>query len=139
MVPDNYVVYVDGSSRGNPGPAGIGIVIFNKDNKENPVDEISRFIGRTTNNVAEYEALICALKWLVNKRADSAIIKMDSELIYNQIIGNYRVRSKGMLRLKRRIQEFLQRVNNISFELIPRRENRFANHLAQKASSSVKK
>jgi ribonuclease HI len=137
-LPHSLTVYVDGSSRGNPGPSGIGIAAFASADKENPVHEISKYIGITTNNVAEYEAAIHALKWLIDSEIKKAVIKLDSELVYKQITGTYKVR---VLRTKvqlKRINMLKPKIKQLSFQLIPREENKVANRLAQRASKKVK-
>jgi ribonuclease HI len=134
----NVVIYVDGSSRGNPGPAGIGIAIFSEKDLENPIKEISKYIGITTNNVAEYEAVIHALKWIMTSKISYATIKLDSELVYNQIIGKYRVKSARTATQLKRIQILKEQMGALSFKLIRREENKMANRLAQRASRKVK-
>ncbi|MEO0142494.1 MAG: ribonuclease HI family protein [candidate division WOR-3 bacterium] len=137
MSSNDYVIFVDGSSRGNPGPAGIGIVVFNGKDPSNPIKEIARPIGYATNNIAEYEALIYALKWLLNNQSATALIKMDSSLVYNQLMGNYRIKSPEMARLVKRIQILKDKLQSISFELIPRSENKRANRLAQQVTKKI--
>lgn len=130
----SVIIYIDGSSRGNPGPASIGIVVFAVENQKKPLAEFSKYIGITTNNVAEYEALIYALKWLMDTSPEAAIIKLDSELVYKQITGKYRVKSPHIAILSKRVQTLRTQIKNLSVVLIPRNENKLANRLAQKAS-----
>lgn len=132
------IIYVDGSSRGNPGPAGIGIAIFNADDVSTPIQEISRYIGITTNNVAEYEAVIQALRWLLKSGEKSCTIKLDSELVYRQIIGQYRVRKPHIAHQMKRVRRLSEQLKKITFILIPRTDNQTADRLAQKASKKVK-
>jgi ribonuclease HI len=132
------VVYVDGSSRGNPGPAGIGVVVFNKQNQKEAIAQISKYIGITTNNVAEYEALISALNWLLQNRFKRAEIYLDSELVYKQLNGEYRVRDKNLQILAERARGLLNKCNKVDLKLIARGENKFANKLAQYATKSIK-
>lgn len=138
MVPDGVTVYVDGSSRGNPGPSGIGIVIFNKHNQEEPIAQISRYIGITTNNVAEYEALIYALKWLIANNFLNAEIYIDSELVYKQLMGDYRIKTPHIQTLVKRVRILLNQFKEVDLKFKPRNENKLANQLAQKASKSHK-
>lgn len=138
MENEEAIVYIDGSSRGNPGSAGIGVVIFSKNNLQEPVAEISKYIGITTNNVAEYEALICALKWLNDNNICRAKIRLDSELIYKQIMDVYRVKTPHLANLKSRVINLLNRFKEISLELIPRKDNKLANRIAQRASKTNK-
>ena len=127
-----YSIFTDGSSRGNPGPAGVGIAVFLPEVEE-PLEEISKYIGITTNNVAEYEAVIHALKWMKQAKAESARIFLDSELVYKQITGKYRVKSPHIALLMKRIR-MLESGIDIEITLVPRAENKIANRLAQKAS-----
>lgn len=130
-------IFVDGSSRGNPGPAGVGIAVFEPDHAD-ATAEISKYIGRTTNNVAEYEAVIHALRWMIHTGAKRAVLKLDSELVYKQINGTYRVKSPHIAFLMKRIETLRARVDDVSFVLVPRDENKLANRLAQRASKKVK-
>jgi ribonuclease HI len=129
-------IYVDGSSRGNPGPSGVGIAIF-APGKDEPIEQISKYIGITTNNVAEYEAVIHALKWMGQSGSKSAELLLDSELVYKQVKGKYRVRSPHIALLVKRIR-MLESGLNTTMTLVPRDENKLANRLAQKASQRVK-
>lgn len=132
------VVYVDGSSRGNPGPAGVGVAVFASDDTSKPIEEISRYIGITTNNVAEYEAVIHALRWLIKSKKKFCTIKLDSELVYKQITGQYRVRKPHIGHQIKRVRRLLEQLEKISFVLVPRTDNKAADRLAQQASKKVK-
>lgn len=130
----NVIVYVDGSSRGNPGPAGIGVVVFDETDQTKPIKEVSKYLGITTNNVAEYEAFIHSLKWLISINSASATVKLDSELIYKQLTGKYRVKTLHIAVLLKRVRILMAQLKNLSVILVPRNENKLANRLAQKAS-----
>jgi len=91
---EKAVLYTDGASRGNPGPAAIGAVI--KDGQGRVLARISKRIGRTTNNQAEYRAVIAALEEAVRLGAAGVEIKSDSELVVRQINGRYRVKNPGL-------------------------------------------
>ena len=131
-----FRIFVDGSSRGNPGPAGVGVAVFMPQQDET-ITEISKYIGTTTNNVAEYEAVIHALRWMAQTGAKSAKLILDSELVYKQLTGEYRVKSAHIKFLIKRIK-MLKSNLNLEFSLVPREENKLANRLAQKASKKVK-
>jgi ribonuclease HI len=135
---NKYTAFVDGSSRGNPGSAGIGVAIF-CEGQEEPVAEISRNIGITTNNVAEYEAVIAALIWLVDRKARNAVLKLDSELVFKQLHGEYRIKTRHILPLVQRVRSLLNLIPSIEVILIPREENKSADRLAQRASKTDKK
>ena len=86
--------YIDGGSRGNPGPAGYGVQIVADDGAV--VDELRQFVGDTTNNVAEYRGLIAALTWAVDRGLRSLHVRSDSELLVKQLRGEYRVKNAGL-------------------------------------------
>jgi ribonuclease HI len=130
-------IFVDGSSRGNPGPAGVGLAVF-EPGKVDASTEISKYIGITTNNVAEYEAVIHALKWMIDSSVQRATLKLDSELVYKQLTGTYRIKSSHIKLLMKRLSTLRSQIENVTFILIPREENKVANRLAQKASKKVK-
>lgn len=132
-----YSIFVDGSSRGNPGPAGVGVAAFIA-GEDDPSVEISKYIGLTTNNVAEYEAVIHALKWMIDSGIRQAVIKLDSELAFKQLSGLYRVKSPHIRLLVKRVNALRSQIEGVSFELIPREKNKLANRLAQTASKKIK-
>ncbi len=129
-------IFVDGSSRGNPGPAGVGVAVFKAGEKE-ACAEISKYIGVTTNNVAEYEAVIHALKWMIESGTPSACVKLDSELVYRQLTGKYRIKKPHIRLLMKRLTQLRSQINDVTFTIIPREENRSANRLAQRASKKT--
>jgi len=127
------IINTDGSSLSNPGPAGIGIVVYN--NQNDIIEKISKYIGKATNNVAEYKAIIEALNFAKDFGADEVMIRSDSELIVKQINGSYRVKDK---KLKILLKEALNLTGNFStFSIvhIPREENRIADDLAKRAAA----
>lgn len=130
---ESYTVQIDGSSRNNPGPAGIGVVVIAPDGQL--IKEISRFIGVKTNNQAEYEALITALTEVQNMNIKSVTIQTDSELLYYQLIGKYSVKSHKLKPLYQRAKQLLNSLSNVKFILVPRECNRLTDKLAKKASS----
>src|SRR3954451_6936063 len=94
---ETLTLQFDGGSRGNPGPAGIGVVLAAEDGT--PLVTLGRYIGRTTNNVAEYKALITALQKAKELGAKDIVIRGDSELIIKQMRGEYRVKHPDMKEL----------------------------------------
>src|SRR5688500_2638438 len=104
----------DGGSRGNPGPAGVGVVLRASDNT--PLVTLGRFIGRCTNNVAEYRALITGLEEAKKLGAKKLVIRGDSELIIRQMNGQYRVKHPDLQPLYARAQELLQQFNSTTIE-----------------------
>lgn len=133
---NRYVVHVDGASRNNPGPAGIGIVIA--DAAGRTVRECSDFIGEETNNVAEYRALLRALDLAEEVGARELDIRTDSELMAKQMNGIYRVKNIHLLNLYFEAQEKLRKFSDYAISQVPREENRRADILANMAIDSKK-
>jgi ribonuclease HI len=125
-------VFTDGASRGNPGEAGFGVVIL--DGQGTLIEEVSGYLGITTNNVAEYSALIAALKAIAKYGKTVKVeIFSDSELIVRQIGGRYKVKSPSILPLFEEAQSMITGRGNISLAHIPREKNRAADALANRA------
>ena len=122
------ILYTDGASKGNPGDAGIGVVISDPDG--NVVKEISEFIGRATNNVAEYEALICGLSQAAELGARSVEISTDSELLAMQLGGVYRVKSPRLQPLYEKAAALLRSFEHARISHVVRELNRRADQLA---------
>lgn len=126
-----YRVRTDGASRGNPGPASIGISI--EDESGDEVVCAAETIGVTTNNVAEYTALIRALELLADLRAEQAVFYLDSQLIVRQLNGEYRVKDPKMKQLYAEVRRKLSRLANATFEHVRREDNLRADALANQA------
>jgi len=123
-------IYIDGASQGNPGPSGIGAVIcFDGAIVKN----ISSFIGNTTNNVAEYTALIYALQEALMLKAEGVRINTDSELLHRQLNKVYKIKSANILGLYNQATHLMSAFKEISVKHIPRENNRGADRLATKA------
>jgi ribonuclease HI len=121
----------DGGSRGNPGPAGIGVVVSATDGT--PIVTLGRFIGRATNNVAEYRALITAMEEALKLGAKKVIIRGDSELIIKQMRGEYRVKNPDMQKLYAEAQALLKKFTQSKIEHNLRHKNELADQLANLA------
>ncbi len=128
---EKAIVYTDGASRGNPGPAAIGAVI--KDGQGRVLGKISRRIGRTTNNQAEYQAVIAALEEATRLGAARVEVKSDSELVVNQINGRYRVKNPALKPLHQRVRELQSLFQSFAIASIPRRQNTEADRLSNAA------
>jgi ribonuclease HI len=120
--------HVDGGARGNPGPAGFGVVIT--DERGAVLAEIAEAIGISTNNVAEYCGLIAALEWAASHGLTRLRIKSDSLLIVQQMRGNYRVKHQGLLPLYRQARHLVARIGDVTFDHVPREENQDADRLS---------
>lgn len=127
-----YTIYTDGGARGNPGPAGAGAAIFDKDMKL--VAEVSEFLGKQTNNWAEYEAIILGLEKLSDiAPGEDVIVRLDSQLAQRQLLGEYRVKDKELYKQYLRVQNLLPKFNKVAFEHVRREQNTEADALANKA------
>lgn len=122
------IIHTDGASRGNPGKAGIGVVIYDKDYHR--VEELCRFIGESTNNVAEYQAMILAAQKALAYRTKKVTFKTDSELLVRQLNGTYRVKSPGILPLYNELIAILQKIPAWKICHVRREENVHADILA---------
>ena len=130
-VPLYHLVYSDGASRGNPGPAAIGAVIFDPEGRE--VYRLARRLGTATNNEAEYRAAIAALEAALALGASRVDLRMDSELVVRQMSGRYRVRNPRLARLPARMLALRQRFEEVVVRHVPRNENQVADALANQA------
>lgn len=126
-----YTIQADGSSRHNPGPAGIGVAVI--DQEGNVVKEISRALGVRTCNQAEYEALARAIEEAAHL-TPPVTIQTDSELLYYQLSGKYRVRNEQLKPLHDRCRNLLDQNPGVTLKLVSRGENKLADRLAWAAS-----
>src|SRR6476646_3149383 len=128
---ETITIEFDGGSRGNPGPAGIGVVLRAQDGA--PLVTLGRFIGRATNNVAEYRALITGLQKAKELGAKRIIIRGDSELIIKQMRGEYRVKHPDMKALYEQAQDLVRQFDDVKIEHNLRDMNELADKLANLA------
>jgi ribonuclease HI len=125
------VLHVDGGARGNPGPAAIGIVVSDPDG--NPVAAFGDKIGETTNNVAEYKALLRGLELAAERGAREVRVINDSELIARQVTGVYKVKHPAMQQLHAQALTALKDFERWSIESVPREQNADADALVNEA------
>lgn len=128
----NLIIHIDGGSRGNPGPAAAGVVIHDADSGR-VVHEAGYLLGRATNNVAEYQGLIRALKLAIQMGARSVDIRSDSQLMVRQITGDYRVKSPDLAPLCKEAQTLLLTIDTWQLRDVRRHENARADELANLA------
>jgi len=124
-------LHVDGASRGNPGEAGFGVHVTAEDGSE--VASLYGYLGKATNNVAEYQALLHGLRYAISRGAARVEVYSDSELLVRQIEGRYRVKSPGLQPLHREAQGLLARFERSRVAHVPRERNREADALANRA------
>ena len=125
------VIFSDGGARGNPGPAGVGAVLYDENKKI--IATISQFLGVATNNQAEYQALILALEKASKLKAKEIVCYLDSELVVRQLNREYKVKNKDLAPLFLKIHNLSLQFNKISFFHIPREQNQVADKLANEA------
>lgn len=124
-------IYIDGAARGNPGEAGIGIIL--KDEQGQQIRELYKYIGQTTNNIAEYTALIYGLQEAIILGLKEVVVHSDSELLVKQLNGEYRVKNSN---LKLHYEQFLHLksgFNKLEVRQISRAENKQSDKLANQA------
>lgn len=124
-------IYIDGGARGNPGPAGVGVVVLDESGKR--IKDVSKYIGEATNNIAEYNALLYGLEEALILRADEIKINLDSELVAKQITGEYRVKDSNIKPLFERALNMLKSFKNFEVNHIDRSKNKEADKLVNKA------
>lgn len=125
------ILAIDGAARGNPGQAGAGAALI--DSHGNILAEISQYLGKATNNEAEYQALIVGLK-MANERGFSKLsIQTDSELLARQINGSYKIKEPRLKKLFVEAQQFLDKLEKWEIQSVPRVQNRLADRLANLA------
>ncbi len=129
-----YKMYTDGGSRGNPGKAAIGVVIYDKNNKK--IKELSRYIGIATNNVAEYTALVFGVTALKELQCTEVEIFMDSELIVKQVKGMYKVKHRDMRSLYSKVIQGLKGIK-YTIEHVKREKNKIADSLVNDALDAL--
>jgi ribonuclease HI len=120
--------YIDGGARGNPGPAGYGVFIV--DEQGMPLAELHGALGITTNNVAEYNGLLAALAWAAARGHTRVHVKADSQLLVEQMKGNYRVKNAGLIPLYREARDLASQIGRVTFEHIAREQNKQADRLS---------
>lgn len=128
---DAIFANIDGGARGNPGPAGYGVVI--KDAANYVLAEISKFLGHGTNNFAEYSALLAALDYALKRGHKSLHVFSDSELLVKQMNGEYKVRSPELKPLYEQARAASHELETFSIQHVRREQNREADKLANKA------
>jgi ribonuclease HI len=122
---------IDGGSRGNPGPAAWGVVVLDAEGRA--VEGFAGAIGRATNNVAEYTALLQALAIAVDRRADDVELLADSELVVKQVRGEYKVRHPDLIPLHAEAVRRIARFRRFKIGHVPREQNKAADKLVNRA------
>lgn len=121
--------WVDGASRGNPGEAGFGLLFRHGDHSE----EICGFLGRATNNVAEYAGLVAALTLATNANLEQLTVYSDSQLLVRQIQGRYRVKAPHLIPIFLKVMQLRQQISRFEIQHVRREQNQAADLLANQA------
>jgi ribonuclease HI len=122
-----FTLFTDGGARGNPGNAACAAFLF--DDKGALVAFDSQYLKQTTNNQAEYNGLLIGLKLALKHGVTQLQVKMDSELIIKQLLGEYKVKEEGMQKMFAKVQIELDKLDGHAFKHVPRAENKFADRL----------
>jgi ribonuclease HI len=131
LAPRSVVAYIDGGARGNPGPAGYGVRVENEQGEL--IEEFHGFLGSATNNIAEYNGLLAALRYAQQHGHRTIRIKSDSELLVKQMTGEYRVKHPGLQPLYQQAQTLARALNRVTYEHVRREQNKHADRLANLA------
>lgn len=130
--PSKVVIYTDGASLGNPGRAGIGVIIYSSD--KSLIKKVGKFVGTATNNVAEYLALIYGLQEALGLKAKEVECFLDSELLVRQLKGVYKVRNSKLLLFYNQVRHLQGLFKRADFHHIGRGKNSQADKLAKEAA-----
>ena len=129
------ILHTDGGARGNPGPAGIGVVLKREDGAV--IDEIASGIGTATNNVAEYKALIAGLELALSHDVSDLQIYVDSELVVSQVEGRWKIKNERLRALAGKATSLMRRFDSVAIEHVPRSLNADADKLANQGMDAA--
>ena len=130
---DKLIIYSDGGARGNPGPAAIGVAIYSLGNTHDPIKTISKYLGETTNNQAEYKALLAGLEEARALGAQELTCYLDSELVVKQLTGLYKIKEAGLKDLAMDALRLKNSFTRVEFKHVPREKNKLADQLVNEA------
>jgi ribonuclease HI len=131
LTPSTLQIHIDGASRGNPGEAAFGVAVQGPDGAT--LAELYGYLGRASNNVAEYQALILALRWARGHGARTVRVFSDSELVVRQVNGQYKVKHPDMIPLHREATALMRQFDSATISHVRREHNRDADRLANQA------
>lgn len=124
-------IFTDGGARGNPGPAGLGVVIFDENGRQ--LAAVKKFLGDKTNNQAEYEAVIAAMERALELGATVLDFFLDSELVVKQLTGKYKIKNSGLAPLAGKVLSLSNKFMKVTFSHIRREKNQLADDLVNQA------
>ena len=131
------IAHIDGASRGNPGPAAYAVVMESSDGAK--LAGFSGYLGRATNNFAEYQALLAALDYALSNYYLRIHVRTDSQLLARQIEGVYKVKSPGLKPLQEHARQMIARLESFSIQHVPREQNQDADQLANQALDAAER
>ncbi len=134
MQEEKFLIYIDGAARGNPGVAGIGIII--NDGQGQKIRELYKYIGETSNNIAEYTALVYALQEALILGLKDVVVHSDSELLVKQLNGEYRVKNSNLRLYYEQFLHLKTGFNRLAVKQISRDENKKTDKLANQGIDS---
>lgn len=135
-----FRVFTDGGARGNPGPGAVGVVIYELSRPKEPVATVSAFIGdEVTNNSAEYQAVVTALRTLLPFQPTKVEFFLDSELVVKQLQGGYKIKQAHLQAFFQEIQALSKDIPMLEFNYIPREKNKEADRLVNDALDKVER
>lgn len=129
-LPIEATLFADGGSRGNPGPAASAAVLLYPSGEV--LEEVSAYLGVATNNIAEWTALVLGLEAAAKRGLTRLNVRLDSELVVRQLLGEYRVKHAGLQPLHRRAQQLLRSFSEVDIRHVPRKENALADRLVNR-------
>ncbi|HEY1977291.1 MAG TPA: ribonuclease HI family protein [Candidatus Baltobacteraceae bacterium] len=129
-IPPEATLFADGGSRGNPGPAASGAVLLDAGGAL--LEEVGEYLGIATNNVAEWTALLLGLQAAANRGIRRLAVRLDSELVVRQMLGEYRVKHADLQPLHRRALALLRRFEHVDVRHVPRKQNAAADKLVNR-------
>lgn len=129
-IPPEATLFADGGSRGNPGPAASGAVLLDANGAL--LEEVGKYLGIATNNVAEWTALVLGLEAAASRGVRRLAVRLDSELVVRQMLGEYRVKHADLQPLHRRAVTLLRRFEHVDVRHVPRKQNALADKLVNR-------
>lgn len=127
------ILFTDGGARNNPGPAGIGVVIYDAHHLDKPLHTHKKYIGETTNNQAEYKAVVLGLEEAKKIGASEVEVRLDSELVCNQITGDFKLKNPDFQDSFIKIWNLRHGFKKCTFKYVPREQNKLADKLVNQA------